>query len=247
MSLPSLFVTSYNKLTQREQKISFLVLIALLALAIDQLFLYTQHSLSAQKLKLLQNKETYSSLELIHESLHKQMAELKLNAQKYQDINSQKQLAQLEHDMTQKIQHMAAAHHLNAVIKKILDRSTKLSLEKLNSLKPLPLRSNGIPEISNNLKNTSNQVQSNSQETKNEMEPVKTTPYTHIIKNGLQVSLTGHYLAVLKFIEKIEQINEHIFWNKFEYKVSKYPKAQVLLDIYSLSINKEVSQIEQID
>ena len=239
MSLSSLFSTSYSKLTEREQKITFFVLIALLGLGLDRLFIYTEQALADQQLKLVQQKETYKSLNEIHTHLNQQIVNLHNHAEQHQDSASQAQLSQLEYEMTQKIQHMAARHHLNTVIKKILDRSTQLSLEKLNSLKPLPLKSQDTPA------STSQQTQTRDQASERTMKAADIHPQTQVIKNGLHIALTGHYLDILKFIEQIEQINEQIFWNKFEYKVTQHPKAQVLLDIYSLSINKEISQIEQ--
>tara|TARA_B100001094_G_scaffold332865_2_gene406966 strand:- start:3390 stop:4130 length:741 start_codon:yes stop_codon:yes gene_type:complete len=244
MSFSHIFPTAYHQLTKREQKMTFFVVFTLFILGMDQLIQYAQQEISYQDTKISQQKEVYSSQEEISEILKKQYLDAEKSLELSQHLNSEEELALLEKDINLKIRRMAAAHHLNAVVQKILNHSTELSLEKLNSLKPLPLRSNDVSKIQSAPNETNNTGQDESRA--EEEEPsIQSEPYSDIIQNGLQVSLTGKYLTILQFIKHIEQIDEQIFWNKFEYKVSKHPHAQVFLDIYSLSINKEVYQFEQ--
>lgn len=58
-----------------------------------------------------------------------------------------------------------------------------------------------------------------------------------IYRHDLVVELEGSYFAVLDYLRALE--NQPLFWEAAELTVSTYPKAQVKLQVYTLSFQKE--------
>jgi MSHA biogenesis protein MshJ len=61
-----------------------------------------------------------------------------------------------------------------------------------------------------------------------------------IYKHGLTLTFRGNYFEVLDYLRALENLRGpndvpwHFFWESFDYKVDKYPEAEVTLKVYTL-------------
>ena len=59
--------------------------------------------------------------------------------------------------------------------------------------------------------------------------------YRHVIK----LKLTGSYFKLRDYVTQLETLPWKFFWEKFDYQLKKYPKSELELEIYSLSLKQE--------
>lgn len=59
-----------------------------------------------------------------------------------------------------------------------------------------------------------------------------------IYRHGLTLELKGRYFDILDYLQALERLEWHFYWDKLEYKVERYPEAIVTLKVYTLS-NRE--------
>lgn len=57
----------------------------------------------------------------------------------------------------------------------------------------------------------------------------------NIYKNGVEVSVKGKYMALLSYMENMQNYPKRLFWSEAKLDVSAYPEAVLTLVIYSLS------------
>ncbi len=57
----------------------------------------------------------------------------------------------------------------------------------------------------------------------------------NIYKNGVEVSVKGKYMALLYYMENMQNYPKRLFWSEAKLDVSAYPEAVLTLVIYSLS------------
>lgn len=56
-----------------------------------------------------------------------------------------------------------------------------------------------------------------------------------VFKHGLTLQLKGHYFEIANYLQALEQLPWHFYWEKLDYSVDKYPDATVTLKVYTLS------------
>jgi MSHA biogenesis protein MshJ len=56
-----------------------------------------------------------------------------------------------------------------------------------------------------------------------------------IFEHGIVIKFLGDYFSVMKYLQAIEKLKWEIFWDKLEYKVTKYPMAEITLYIHTIS------------
>lgn len=59
-----------------------------------------------------------------------------------------------------------------------------------------------------------------------------------IYRHGLTLELKGRYFDIVDYLQALEDLEWHFYWEKLDYKVDKYPNAIVTLRVYTLS-NRE--------
>lgn len=69
----------------------------------------------------------------------------------------------------------------------------------------------------------------------------------NLYRHGIQLELVGDYFSVLRFIEAVENMPNKLYWSSMDYRVDVYPKANVLLELYTLSINKDFISVGKKD
>lgn len=60
-----------------------------------------------------------------------------------------------------------------------------------------------------------------------------------LYQHGVSITIRGKYLDVLKHLKALENQKYNFYWKSLDYKVQEYPYADVKLELYTLSINKD--------
>ncbi len=64
-------------------------------------------------------------------------------------------------------------------------------------------------------------------------------PQVEIYRHPVLLEFEGGYLDVLAYLESLEQVGWQFAWRRLEYAVAEYPDAQVLIELETLSREKE--------
>ena len=56
-----------------------------------------------------------------------------------------------------------------------------------------------------------------------------------VFESGIEMKFQGEYFPILNYLKEIETLHWPLLWDKLEYKVLNYPKAEVTLKIQTLS------------
>ncbi len=69
------------------------------------------------------------------------------------------------------------------------------------------------------------------------MPPVDDTKEDNVgvFKHAVVVSLEGNYFDVVNYLKALESLEWKVYWQSIDYRVNKYPKAQVTIEVYTLS------------
>ncbi len=61
-------------------------------------------------------------------------------------------------------------------------------------------------------------------------------PLPEIPSERMQYKLTlnGDYFSVMAYLSRLEKLDWQLYWDKFDYKVTSYPQATVLVEFYTL-------------
>lgn len=60
-----------------------------------------------------------------------------------------------------------------------------------------------------------------------------------LYQHGLRITLTGTFFDIQTYLNTIEQLPKKFYWRIFDYQMQRYPQAEVVMEIYTLSMNKE--------
>ncbi|PKH05153.1 glucose-6-phosphate isomerase [Moritella sp. Urea-trap-13] len=60
-----------------------------------------------------------------------------------------------------------------------------------------------------------------------------------LYRHGLRITMTGAFFDIQAYLDSIEQLPKKFYWEVFDYQMQTYPTAEVVMEIYTLSINKE--------
>lgn len=61
----------------------------------------------------------------------------------------------------------------------------------------------------------------------------------NLFQHGLRLQLEGSYFDVFQYLRALEGLPERFYWRSLDYQVTRYPHAQVTLELYTLSTSKE--------
>jgi len=59
-----------------------------------------------------------------------------------------------------------------------------------------------------------------------------------IFKHGVQITVRGGYLDLIRYITALEKLPEQMFWGEASLSVEKYPDSLFTLTLYTLSLDK---------
>ncbi|ANU37498.1 type 4a pilus biogenesis protein PilO [Vibrio scophthalmi] len=66
-----------------------------------------------------------------------------------------------------------------------------------------------------------------------------TDSYDGYFIHPVRLELTGSYFAILSYLETLESLPVNYYWRNFSYQVDTYPKAKLILEVYTLGTRQE--------
>ena len=64
-----------------------------------------------------------------------------------------------------------------------------------------------------------------------------------IYKHGIELTLQGSYLDVLRYLAAIENLGVRFFWESVEYEVKAYPLGEVAIEVFTLSTQEQLLDV----
>lgn len=59
----------------------------------------------------------------------------------------------------------------------------------------------------------------------------------NIYKHGIEITLAGNYDALLNYLSRLEKSPQKVLWGRLELKVEKHPRNELVLVLYTLSLD----------
>lgn len=215
-------VLKVDALTLRERAIIF-AMAALVAVTLVNQFLldplFRQQKLLSQQMRQDQAKT----------------AELQAQIQqqvKLQAVDPDAGNRELLHRLTQQSEQMRGdlnalqktlvpADKMPALLEEILRRNGKLRLVSLKTLFPTAL------------------VESAPQEQGKEKSESASAAMPAVYKHGVEIVVRGTYADMVGYMAELESMPWQVFWTKVDLDAREYPKAQLTLVLYTLSLEKK--------
>lgn len=60
-----------------------------------------------------------------------------------------------------------------------------------------------------------------------------------IYKHGLKIRFSGDYMATLHYLNLLEALPWHFVWDSIDYRVTTYPRAEIVITVYTLSFEEK--------
>ncbi|MGZ8270097.1 MAG: MSHA biogenesis protein MshJ, partial [Methylophilus sp.] len=59
-----------------------------------------------------------------------------------------------------------------------------------------------------------------------------------IYRHGLELTLSGKYMALMRYTEDLEKLSQQVLWDKAVLKTKEYPVNELTITVYTLSLDK---------
>ncbi|PFG55194.1 MSHA biogenesis protein MshJ [Vibrio sp. ES.051] len=63
--------------------------------------------------------------------------------------------------------------------------------------------------------------------------------YSGYYLHPVRMELIGDYFSIVNYLSKLESLPANYYWRSFSYKVEEYPKAKLVLEVYTLGTREE--------
>ncbi|MBS0286391.1 MAG: type II secretion system protein M [Proteobacteria bacterium] len=65
--------------------------------------------------------------------------------------------------------------------------------------------------------------------------PPKELKTNTLYRHGIRLTFSGEYKDLLAYVKKVESLQYPLWWDDVEYKITQFPKATIVLTLYTLS------------
>ncbi len=72
------------------------------------------------------------------------------------------------------------------------------------------------------------------------MERISAVMKDGLYKHAVRLHLQGGYADTLQYLEALEDLPWHFYWENLEYIVTNYPTADIFLEVYTISTGEGV-------
>lgn len=227
------FVTRIDALSLRERAIVFVmaalvVLMAMNAIVLDPL--YAKYKLLSEQVKQDQTK-TAEIQQQIQQKIQAQAIDPDEADRRHlqQLVN---QTLQMQSALVDMQKGLVSPERMAALLDDILKRNGKL---RLLSLKTLPVTGLNEPEPAS--AKTVAPVAGTATNTAGEKAAEQATGTVY--KHGVELTVQGGYLDMMNYMAALESMPWQVFWGKAKLTVDEYPKANLTLTLYTLSLDKK--------
>ena len=75
---------------------------------------------------------------------------------------------------------------------------------------------------------------------KEEIELEQGDSKSRLFRHGLKVTVSATYPSLVEYLKRLDALRWRLYWQSLEYKVSRYPKGELTLEVYTLSTEEGV-------
>ena len=215
-------VLKIDALTLRERAIIFAMAALVVVTLVNQLLLdplFRQQKILSQQMKQDQAKAVEIQIQ-IQQQVRMQAADLDAaNRERLDQLTRQSEQMQGELNALQKA--LVSAERMPALLEELLKRNGKLRLVSLKTILPTNL-----------LEGATQQTPA-----KEKAESVS-VPVPAVYKHGVEIVVQGGYADMVAYMTELQSMPWQVFWAKAELDAKEYPKAQLTLVLYTLSLEK---------
>lgn len=161
------------------------------------------------------------------------------NREKLTQLKSQ--LEQIESEVKQSTAHLVSPRDMAMILQTILKKSGGLQLTEIKGLGVSPLLAPSTQDAAASSKKGLQEAPETGAETEVVIAPNEPANdgLDNAYKHGLQIKLEGDYMATLQYMQALEELQWKFFWDKLEYEVLEYPRARIVITLYTLSLEKD--------
>ncbi|HHG3582863.1 TPA: type II secretion system protein GspM [Vibrio parahaemolyticus] len=140
-------------------------------------------------------------------------AQLKKDPNADIDLEISNLLTESQHlsmQLSQIIEHLVTPSQMAGVLESVLEQQSGIHLVSLQTLPSEPIT-----------------------------EDKEASQYSGYYVHPVRMELTGDYFSIANCLNKLESLPASYFWRSFSYKVEEYPKAKLVLEVYTLGSREE--------
>jgi MSHA biogenesis protein MshJ len=207
--------TRFEQLKSRERGLVLVIVLALIYGLWSVLINSAQES--GQRLYQTQ----LAQIEMDLQAQRQQLNDLKAKQGQDPDAELRRQVAQTKLDIKRIDEQLAGlsvglipAHELAKVLENVLLQSKSLKLVSLETLpiEQLELKDSAVDENADMV--------------------------TGIYKHRVKVRLEGRFFEIAQYLAALEQLPWRFYWSMLTYEVGRYPAAETVLEVYTLSTER---------
>ncbi|HHF2878054.1 TPA: type II secretion system protein GspM [Vibrio diabolicus] len=201
----------FGEMSAREK-----VLIALCGLVVVIMLLFTL-VLEPKLNEIISNERQLSNLKQANQKI--EIDTLRIQAQLKKDPNAEidraisNLLAESQHlsmQLAEIIEHLITPSQMAELLENVLEQQSGIHLLSLQTLPSEPIT-----------------------------EDKEASQYSGYYVHPVRMELTGDYFSIANYLNKLESLPASYYWRSFSYKVEEYPKAKLVLEVYTLGSREE--------
>ncbi|HHX8539883.1 TPA: type II secretion system protein GspM [Vibrio diabolicus] len=201
----------FGEMSAREK-----VLIALCGLVVVIMLLFTL-VLEPKLNEIISNERQLSNLKQANQKI--EIDTLRIQAQLKKDPNAEidraisNLLTESQHlsmRLAEIIEHLITPSQMAELLENVLEQQSGIHLLSLQTLPSEPIT-----------------------------EDKEASQYSGYYVHPVRMELTGDYFSIANYLNKLESLPASYYWRSFSYKVEEYPKAKLVLEVYTLGSREE--------
>ena len=201
----------FGEMSAREK-----VLIALCGLVVVIMLLFTL-VLEPKLNEIISNERQLSNLKQANQKI--EIDTLRIQAQLKKDPNAEidraiyNLLTESQHlsmQLAEIIEHLITPSQMAELLENVLEQQSGIHLLSLQTLPSEPIT-----------------------------EDKEASQYSGYYVHPVRMELTGDYFSIANYLNKLESLPASYYWRSFSYKVEEYPKAKLVLEVYTLGSREE--------
>ncbi|HHF3199117.1 TPA: type II secretion system protein GspM [Vibrio diabolicus] len=201
----------FGEMSAREK-----VLIALCGLVVVIMLLFTL-ILEPKLNEIISNERQLSNLKQANQKI--EIDTLRIQAQLKKDPNAEidraisNLLTESQHlsmQLAEIIEHLITPSQMAELLENVLEQQSGIHLLSLQTLPSEPIT-----------------------------EDKEASQYSGYYVHPVRMELTGDYFSIANYLNKLESLPASYYWRSFSYKVEEYPKAKLVLEVYTLGSREE--------
>lgn len=140
------------------------------------------------------------------------------------------QLRQVEERLSKANHAMVSPQEMNPLLERVLARHPHVQLVSLRTLSPSSFMER---------KDKDEKAEEKGKDAAKLSPASKGVKNFDVFRHGVEITLTGTYADLHGYLAQLEREKQKVIWGEVRLKVTEYPKAELTLVIYTLSVDRE--------